>query len=55
MNRNTKDDDLQVRPACVKRHVTRRLWSEDERKIMNEMFADNYTETICQILNRSYT
>lgn len=30
------------------------FWSDDERQIMREMFADNYTETICQLLNRSY-
>lgn len=34
--------------------VMRRFWSDDERKIMIEMFANNYTETICKILNRSY-
>ena len=34
--------------------VNRRFWSDDERKILSEMFADNYTETICKILNRSY-
>lgn len=32
----------------------RRYWTEDEYKIMYEMFADNYTDTICKILNRSY-
>lgn len=34
--------------------VNRRFWSDDERKILSEMFSDNYTETICNILNRSY-
>ena len=34
--------------------VNRRFWSDDERKILSEMFADNYTETICKILNRTY-
>ena len=32
----------------------RRSWSDDERQVLTEMFADNYTETICSILNRSY-
>lgn len=35
--------------------VNRRFWSDDERKTLSEMFADNYTETICNILNRSYS
>lgn len=54
MIRITKDEDLQVSPACAKRHVTRRFWSEQERKIMREMFSDNYTETVCKMLSRSY-
>lgn len=32
-----------------------RLWSEYERKVITEMFADNYTEIICKKLNRSYS
>jgi hypothetical protein len=31
-----------------------RLWSDNERKILLEMFCDNYTTTICKMLNRSY-
>lgn len=31
-----------------------RIWTDKEREILSEMFADNYTETICKILNRSY-
>ena len=42
------------RKGIAKPLVNRRLWSDDERKILSEMFADNYTETICKILNRSY-
>ena len=33
---------------------SRRIWSDNERKILLEMFCDNYTSTICKILNRSY-
>lgn len=33
----------------------RRYWSEHERKVLREMFADNYTEMICQLLDRSYS
>lgn len=41
-------------PTLHKASVTRRFWSEHERKVMREKFADNYTETICHMLNRSY-
>jgi hypothetical protein len=34
--------------------MKRKVWSEHERQILIEMFADNYTETICSVLNRSY-
>lgn len=34
--------------------VNRRFWLEQEREIINEMYANNYTETICKRLNRSY-
>jgi len=34
--------------------MKRQLWSEHERQVLIEMFADNYTETICSKLNRSY-
>lgn len=49
-----KEKKETVSPAIAKPSVKRRLWSDDERKILAEMFADNYTETICKILNRSY-
>lgn len=29
-------------------------WSDDEKKILIDLFADNYTNDICKILNRSY-
>jgi hypothetical protein len=35
--------------------VNRRLWTADERKLLVEIFADNYTASICQIMNRSYS
>lgn len=35
-------------------HVSRRFWSQHEREVMVKMFADNYTVTVSQILNRSY-
>lgn len=54
MNRITEAEHMHFSQPCAKRHVTRRFWSDDERKVMREMFADNYTETICQMLNRSY-
>lgn len=41
--------------GIAKHLVNRRFWSDNERKIMLEMFADSYTETICKILNRSYS
>jgi hypothetical protein len=34
--------------------IVKGFWSDNERKILSEMFADNYTESICKILNRSY-
>ncbi|MBS0647365.1 MAG: HNH endonuclease [Verrucomicrobia bacterium] len=37
-----------------KQHFKRHIWTKSERRIMCKMFADNYTETICKILNRSY-
>lgn len=33
----------------------RRIWTEEERNVVRELFADNYTATICQILDRSYS
>lgn len=54
MIREKKDNSGSVSLAFANRHVTRRFWSEHERKVMIEMFADNYTETVCKILNRSY-
>lgn len=33
---------------------TRKIWTEEERKTVAEMFADNYTETVCRRLDRSY-
>lgn len=44
------------RPAghCSKPPVARRFWSERECQIMREMFPENYTENVCQTLNRSY-
>lgn len=37
-----------------KKHTTRRFWSDNERSILLSMFPDNYTESICKLLNRSY-
>lgn len=37
-----------------KKHTKRRFWSDNERNILTSMFPDNYTESICKILNRSY-
>lgn len=53
-NRITNADSGSVSKGIAKPLVTRRFWSDDERKILSEMFADNYTETICKIFNRSY-
>jgi|LakMenEpi03Aug12_release.lakeMendotaPanAssembly.Ray.scaffolds.fasta_scaffold609731_1 actin-related protein len=53
-NRITNVDSGYICKGIAKPLVNRRLWSDDERKIMSEMYADNYTETICNILNRSY-
>lgn len=32
----------------------RRLWSEQELEILRTMFPDNYTEVICNAINRGY-
>jgi len=34
---------------------TKRLWGEDDRKILAEKFANTYTDELCEILNRSYS
>jgi hypothetical protein len=31
-----------------------RIWTDEEKRIMKETFADNYTEDVCKKLNRSY-
>lgn len=38
----------------MKTLIKRRLWPDQERQVMINMFANNYTETICEMLNRSY-
>ena len=39
----------------MKKKSPRRYWTEEERKIMTDMFADTYTSDICRLLNRSYS
>ena len=34
---------------------TRKIWTEDECKVMREMFPCNYTAVVCEALNRSYS
>ena len=53
MNRNTKVEDLQVNPACAKRLVTRRFWSDEEREILRQMYPNNLSKEVAAILNRS--
>jgi len=33
---------------------TRRIWTEEERKTLSNMFPDNYTIDVCKALNRNY-
>lgn len=54
MNSESTADNSQVSPAIGNTNVTRRFWSDDERKIIRKMFANNYTEIVCKVLNRSY-
>lgn len=35
--------------------LKRRTWTDPERKILVDLFSDNYTEDICKKLNRSYS
>lgn len=38
----------------MKQSYKRRLWTPSEIKIVQTMFADNYTEDVCKLLKRSY-
>lgn len=39
----------------MKHKITRRPWTNEERKILTEMYPNNYTQTISNVLNRSYS